>query len=139
MNITFNLNDAKVYIPSGRLMNLKHELQWDKIYSLETDFLSSRKNILANSFNVNFDFSNNLTILVKNFIGHYRYKEERQYSYSDITKNTLLQASLGKLEEKITLEHVENIMEEVKERVSNNTTLQSKNKKLKQLKEINKD
>lgn len=139
MNITFNLNDAKVYIPSGRLMNLKHELNWDTIYSLETDFLSSRKNILANNFNVNFDFSNNLTTLVKDFIGHYRYKEERQYSYSYITKNTLLQASLSKLEENITLEHIGNIMEEVNERVSNNTTLQSKIKKLKQLKEINKN
>lgn len=137
MNITFNLNDAKVYIPNGRLMNLKHELNWDSIYSLDTDFSFSRKNILSNNFNVNYDFSSNLNTLVKNFIVNYRYKDERQRTYSNLTRNILADLSLGKLEDSISLEHLGNIMEEVNAGVSRNTTLQTKLKKLKQLKEIN--
>lgn len=136
MNITFNLNDANVYIPNGRLMNLKHELQWDLMYSLDSDF--SRKKILDNKFNIDFDFSHNFKKLLKNFID--RYKEERQYGYSFFTKNTLMNLSMEKIEYNISIDNIDNIdtiMDEVKKGINKNSIIQAKIKKLKQLKEIN--
>lgn len=133
MNITFNLNDANVYIPNGRLMNLKHELQWDLIYSLDSDF--SRKKILDNKFNIDFDFSHNFKKLLKNFID--RYKEERQYGYSFFTKNTLMNLSMEKIEYNISIDNIDTIMDEVKKGINKNSIIQAKIKKLKQLKEIN--
>lgn len=137
MNITFNLKDAQVYIPSGRLMNLKHSLKWDEIYDFPIDFPKCKNTILATDFSINWDFSQLLNRYSNEFIKKYKIKAERETRYANLTREVL---NDSKISYKIDIHHlsIQSVLNEVKERLENSENLKLKIKKLKQLKEINK-
>ena len=137
MQITFNLEQAQVYIPSGRLMNLKHRLNWDDIELTSSDCTDIQNYIKNINFTVNTDFTKRLENNTANFMTQYSYDQRRIEMYRSYTQKSLdydiyIDINLPKcvvVPDKLTLD--------IGISLEDNADILTKKKKLAQLKLVN--
>jgi Txe/YoeB family toxin of Txe-Axe toxin-antitoxin module len=56
MNITLNLNEAVVYLPSGKVMNLKDKLKWGSLEMTPEQLQEALKPVESEQFKMNLSF-----------------------------------------------------------------------------------
>lgn len=80
-SITFDLSKMQVLIPSGRLMNLKHELNWDDIDCSSEEIKQLTQHVANHDFQVNMDFSKKSEDYVNSIMNGKYHQETRKHSY----------------------------------------------------------
>lgn len=136
MQITFNLEAAQIYIPSGRLMNLKHRLNWDEIELNITDENQIKNYIRNSNFTVNTDFNMRLQSKVKSFMQQYSYDHKRLDMYKSLTYKSLDYDSFFD-KHLPQVELLEKLIEDIGFSLQENNEILSKKKKLAQLQLVN--
>lgn len=135
MQITFNLEQAQTYIPSGRLMNLKHRLNWDDIDLNKTDEQAIRSYINTLNFTVNTDFDKSLLSKVEGFMKQYGHEARRLDMYKSLSYKMDQYSSL---DDKLPpIPALDNIINETIISMQNNEQIINKKRKLAQLKLVN--
>ena len=136
MEIKFNLEDSEVFIPSGRLMNLKNKLGWSADKFNPTEINQALSPLFEQRFEVNLNADEIIARKLKN---HKREDEtyERERLYKFLTEKVLVE---HKALNKWSASYIEELTETVQDlgqEVMQNTSIQKKLLKLKQLKVIN--
>lgn len=136
--VSFDLADAEVYIPSGRLMNLKHSLNWDDIQIDDADMRNAAKEVEQQQFVINTDFSKKNERFIENIVNSSEMKGKRELIYRDLGLNLIKRQELFS-------DQVHNITEDFREQIGEmmeatkaDPEIQKRLAKLHALREINK-
>jgi hypothetical protein len=140
MEITFNLKNAKILIPSGRLMNLKDLLGWKDLEINKKAMQQFIDEGISETYNMTLDFGQNLTQKVKYFMSLSN-QNNRKYAYEKLAINNLSINEL--LDNKVSqisndsLSENKNLVTIIGQEILNIDKVQEKLLKLKKLKQIN--
>lgn len=137
MEITFNLNDAEILLPSGRLMNLKDKLGWSDVSYDPKELEKSLAPVLTEQFHVDFGMEERSQKSVKEVMLNEQKKQARKSLYLEKGKSLVLSPEFF-------AQTTHNLTEEMREQISQltedvlkNEKIQIKLEKLKKLKAIN--
>ena len=136
MKVTFDLNEAEIFLPTGRVMNLKKDLGWDEAVEKSRSLISEIGSMDTSSFSPKLDTQKELEKAMKqNFLAN-DYVAERKQAYRQhvlkkaeelIEKSPVLSASLA----------IQSELEDIAMSLMNSNVIQTKLRKLNQLREIN--
>lgn len=133
MEMTFNLEEAEIFIPQGRLMNLKEPLGWNDIEIDQLDL----KNDTAVLHNIQPDnsFEEQEKHLMQRVEDKYE-KQRRVNGFQDLVKKELDKISLDTYMASKT-EMLAHLLPDLQDKILNNDKVKSKLAKLAQLKSVN--
>jgi len=133
MNITFDLNKATVYIPSGKMMNLKSQLRWDSIDFTPDEFKQSLLALYIKKYDEDFNFDKLQAHLIKQSI--IDNEAERKSIYKKLLSESLI--DLKFLKDKKIVVSMPQVLDGAVSMVKSNPQVQEKLLKLQKLKLIN--
>jgi len=133
MEIKINLNQAAIYIPSGKMMNLKSQLRWDSIDFSPEEFKQKIFATYIQRYDTDFSFDKLQDHLIKQTI--LDYSDERKHHYKKLINNEL--ADLKFFKEKNVVVDLPQVLNDAVSMVKSNLQVQEKIKKLQKLKLIN--
>lgn len=135
MEITFNLKDAQVYLPSGKIMNLKSQLKWDELEITDKDIAEAVQSTVYEKFNIQMDFDKTMSLLEKDFLNQTR--SSRNSIITEMSKKIILDEKIFKSsEDKLTNEN-RLLIFELGENIMLDKKVNEKIQKLDRLKLIN--
>lgn len=137
MNITFNLKDAKMFIPHGRFMNLKGKLDIKKGELTDEDIREIVKNAVAQEYTINYNIEKQITNLASNFLNNNYYKETRERLYERHSNSWFSNHQYNIAVGKLKSEQLETAFNYAKERILADEKVMQKLKKLEQLRLVN--
>lgn len=132
MKITFNLNESDVYIPSGKVMNIKEKLEWNNL-ELSKEEIELELGVIQY-----YQFSSDLNIetleadLTKEFMNKYSRSRKESYKILAIKNINYLKVFTDK-----KIDECLNIVEILAQDVINDEKVIQKLEKLNKLKLIN--
>jgi outer membrane protein OmpA-like peptidoglycan-associated protein len=136
-SITFDLSKIQVLIPSGRLMNLKEQLNWDDIGCSREEMNKLNAAVSAHDFNTTMDFSQQSESHVNKVMNDKYQLEVRKASYNECGMNQVLSVSNFAEKTSSLTEEFQGQLAEMFEAVKENEHVKKKLQKLAQLKLIN--
>lgn len=139
MKFEFETKNIEIFIPSGRLGNLKEQLGWNNIEFSTSEIENTSKDLAKQFFDVNYDFGKRLEYQINNFAKNTSKKEERKIAYSQICNEQSKNFDYSSIK-KYLFEHQQVFSELiiiVGKDLSNNSQIKEKINKLKQLQLIN--
>lgn len=136
MKVTFDLNDAQIFLPTGRVMNMKDELGWVKAVEKSQALVSEITNMNVAQFEPHLDTQQALNNEMKRNFMDAGYVQERHQAYKQHVlkrvEEVIEKSTIGELSHSL-----KNELESMAENVMQSHAIQTKLKKLNQLKEIN--
>lgn len=134
MEIKFDLNNSELFIPNGRLMNLKDKLGFADITISESEI----KNICFGIESMNFDnaIKFNYEDNIHKFIHNENIKTQRHIEYNKLPIDIKFNSSHESLFNKLLEDEILNVLENSEE-LLNNESIKNKLLKLNQLIQIN--
>ena len=135
MNITINLNEAVVYLPSGKLMNLKDRLKWGSLEMTPEQIRECLKSLENEQFKMNLNFATLENDLARDFMREQSYQRTELYKGLTTKKFDKLDY-LVKAEENLTAEAL-NLFSSLGESIMKDSRVSEKLQKLDRLKLIN--
>lgn len=134
MEITFNLKDAQVFIPHGRIMNLKSELQWGKLEFSKEEIKEAVNKASREDYNVNLNFDKAHVKHINNFTNDTWKTSKRLSKYNELALNVL---AYNDPKINISTEKCDKLFPMIYEEILVNEKYATKMKKLEQLRLIN--
>lgn len=135
MNITFDLKEAVVYLPSGKVMNLKSKLNWDSLEMTPEQIQEALKPVEQENFKMNFNFDKLENDLAQEFMSEQAYK--RVELYKEITTKKFDKLDYLKNSENSLTSHGLELFEQIGDIIMNDKRVIEKIQKLDRLKLIN--
>lgn len=137
MNITFNLKDAKVFIPHGRFMNLKDKLNIKKGELTDENIREIVRSALNEDYFIDYNFEKQVINLGNSFLNKHYYKENRERLYTRHSNSWFSNKQYDVVIENIKPEQLETAFTYAKDRVLADEKIMQKLKKLQQLRLVN--
>lgn len=134
MEIKFDLNNSELFIPNGRLMNLKDKLGFADITISESEI----KNICFGIESMNFDnaIKFNYEDNIHKFMHNENIKTQRHIEYNKLPIDIKFNSSHESLFNKLLEDEILHVLENSEE-LLNNESIKNKLLKLNQLRQIN--
>jgi hypothetical protein len=134
MQLSFNLEEAEIFIPQGRIMNLKDKLGWNDI---EIDQLDLKNDInVLQSIEPDKGFEEQEKLMMGRVSDKYE-QQRRTNGFQDLVKKELDKVSLDSYLVKKT-DMLSHLLPDLQDKILNNDKVKSKLEKLAQLKNLNK-
>ena len=137
MEITFNLEKFKIYIPAGRVGNLKNSLKWSEIDYSEEDINEIRKQVLEQTINININFETKIESLIKTKFNNSQVKEDRISLMSLLSSAQIKEITLPEYFVKESLIIAKDLLAEVIQKLDDNEDIIKKKENLEKLRLIN--
>ena len=135
MNIIFNLKEAVVYLPSGKLMNIKDKLNWSYLEMTQEEIQAVLKSTENEDFKGSLNFDKLEDELAKYFISEQFY--QRLELYKNLTINYFERLDFLKAIEKKLSEESLDFFASLGESILEDKSVIEKLQKLNRLKLIN--
>lgn len=138
MEIKFNLNEAEILLPSGRLMNLKDKLGWSDVSYDPKELEKNLAPVLTEQFHVDFRMEERSQKSVKEVMNNEQKKQARKSLYLEKGKSLVLSPEFFAQTTHNLTEEMREQIAQLTEEVLENERIKIKLEKLKKLQEINK-
>lgn len=87
MEMKFNLKESQVYIPSGRIMNMKRSLKWDDIEMTISDINNVKSHLTNSEYKT--DETSKVDNVVNKLMNYSQLKKQRELSYLTVGKESV--------------------------------------------------
>jgi hypothetical protein len=135
--VSFDLADAQAFIPSGRINNLKRNLDWDKHVLTDKEIQDAISHNLYEKFQLNLDYDQQVNNSCEKYLANKSLQTTRFERYNSLGKEQMNRKEFFGEQIHLLTEEMREELPEIFESLKSHPEIEKRMNKLNQLKMLN--